>query len=102
MPNEAKLQLAKQAIEKGKITSNRDAAIQYNVNRETLRRRRNGVSSKQDSTVHSMLLLDLEEEIIVNRVLDLDARGFPPNLRHVREMANSILAARSNKKAGMN
>ena len=72
MSNEAKLQLAKQAIERGQVKSNRCAAKQYNINRETLRLRRKGKPSKQNSIVQSRLLSDLEEDIIIRRILDLD------------------------------
>jgi hypothetical protein len=78
MPNETNLQLAKQAIERGQLKSNRIAAKQYNISHETLRRRRKGISSRPDSTVHSRLLSDLEEEVLVKHILDLASVGFPP------------------------
>ena len=78
--NEAKLQLARQALERGLIKSNRSAAKQYSISRETLRLRQNGLPSRQDSAGPNRHLSDLEEEIIVNHILDLDVRGFPPHL----------------------
>jgi hypothetical protein len=39
-------------------------------------------------------LTDTEEEVLVNRILELDDRGFPPRHSIVREYANIILNAR--------
>lgn len=97
---EAKIQLAKNAIEQGQFQSNRKAAKTYNVNRETLRLRRAGIKSRRDCTANSRLLDDLEEEVIVQHILELDSRGHPPSLRRVGDMANSILAGRGNRTVG--
>jgi hypothetical protein len=40
----------------------------------------------------------LEEEAIVEYILDLDLRGFPPRLVNVEDMANLLLAERGIKK----
>ncbi|KAF4453469.1 hypothetical protein F53441_3879, partial [Fusarium austroafricanum] len=48
----------------------------------------------RDSIPKSRKLSDLEEQIIVQFILDLDSRGFPPRLRCVEEMANRLLADR--------
>jgi hypothetical protein len=99
---EAKIQLAKTAIEKHQIQSNRNAAKVYDVNRETLRLRRAGRVARHDYRPKSRLLLDLEESVVVERILDLDLRGFPPTLQAVGDMANSILAARGGRRVGKN
>ncbi|KAL2884948.1 hypothetical protein HOO65_090243 [Ceratocystis lukuohia] len=39
-------------------------------------------------------LSDLEEQVIVEYIIDLGSRGFPPQLRSVEEMANRLLADR--------
>lgn len=39
-------------------------------------------------------LTNPEEEAIIEHVLDLDSRGFPPSLNNVRYMANKLLAER--------
>jgi hypothetical protein len=39
-------------------------------------------------------LTNPEEEAIIEHVLDLDSRGFPPSLNDVRYMANKLLAER--------
>jgi hypothetical protein len=46
------------------------------------------------SSVRVPKLSDLEEQTIVQFILDLDSRGFPPRLRCVEEMANRLLADR--------
>ncbi|KAL0940508.1 transposase [Colletotrichum truncatum] len=43
---------------------------------------------------NSRNLSDLEEKTIVEYILDLDARSFPPRLSGVEEMANRLLAER--------
>jgi hypothetical protein len=35
-----------------------------------------------------------EEDVIVQHILDLDLRGFPPRLATVKDMADSLLAER--------
>jgi hypothetical protein len=40
------------------------------------------------------LLTDLEEMVIVQYILDLDSRGFPPRVADVEDMANHILTTR--------
>jgi hypothetical protein len=42
-----------------------------------------------------MRLLMTEEETIVDYILDLDWRGFPLRLSDVKDLANSLLAARN-------
>lgn len=49
-----------------------------------------------------MKLLKTEEETIVQHVLDLDARGFPPRLAAVKDMADSLLAERHQDPVGKN
>ena len=41
-----------------------------------------------------MKLLIIEEEVIVKNILNLDIRGFPLRLSAVKDLANSLLAAR--------
>ena len=42
-----------------------------------------------------MNLTKLEEKVVVEHILDLDLRGFPPRLADVADMANSLRAKRN-------
>jgi hypothetical protein len=93
--NEARILLALQALQNTPELSIRRAASNYEVPRNTLSRRYNGIQSRRDWIPKSRRLSDLEEQIIVQFILDLDSRGFPSRLRFVEEMANSLLADRN-------
>ena len=45
-------------------------------------------------------LTAIEEEAIVQYILDLDSRGFPPLIGDVREMADNILTSRNAPRVG--
>jgi hypothetical protein len=47
-------------------------------------------------------LTDLEESVIVQYILNLDSRGFPPRLSGVEDMANRLLAERDAGRVGIN
>jgi hypothetical protein len=49
-----------------------------------------------------MKLLKTEEEVIIQHILDLDARGFPPRLTAVKDIADSLLAERHYDPVGQN
>ena len=49
-----------------------------------------------------MKLFSTEEETLVQYILDLDARGFPPRLDAVKDMADSLLDARHRDPVGQN
>ena len=91
---EARILLALQALQNDPKLSIRKAATVYQVNHRTLGRRRNGIHSKRDITTKSRNLSDLEEQTIVQFILDLDSRGFPPRRDFVEKIANSLLANR--------
>jgi hypothetical protein len=99
---EARLQLGLQATKRDANLSQRRAAATYNVSRNTLKRRRAGTPFQRDCTPKSMKLLKLEEEVIVQHILDLDARGFPARLAAVADMANSLRAKRHMDPVGVN
>jgi hypothetical protein len=99
---EAQIQLAKGAIERGQISSNRRAAKIYGAVESTLRNRRAGIKSRGDCVSNARLLTDLEEKVLVERILELDLHGHPPNLRRVGDMANLILAGRGVREVGKN
>jgi hypothetical protein len=94
IPYEARVNLALGAMQKNENLSIRAAAKIYDVSDRTIRRRRVGILSRRDSTPNSRKLTDLEEETIVQYVLELCTRSFPPRLRGVEDMANQLLRAR--------
>jgi hypothetical protein len=91
---ESDIQLAILAIDKQQIRSNRSAATIYNVDERTLRRRRAGIIARRDCQPNSKKLTQREEEVVIQHILDLGQRGFPPTYAAVRDMANKLLTAR--------
>ncbi|KAL0938518.1 fot5 transposase [Colletotrichum truncatum] len=91
---ERRLQIALQAMRNDPKLSARAAGALYTVSHATLSRRLKGIVSRRDSMPNSRNLSDLEEKTIVEYILDLDARSFPPRLSGVEEMANRLLAER--------
>ena len=100
--NEASIQLALLALQQDAKLSIKRAAQLYNVPRTTLADRRAGKPSRRDCQPNSLKLTKTEEQVLVEYILDLDSRGFPPRLAAVRDMADSLLAARSAGKVGKN
>ena len=49
-----------------------------------------------------MKLTKLEEAAIVEHILDLDSRGFPPTKATLRDMANKLLVERDASTVGIN
>ena len=78
--NERRVILALQALQNDKSLSVLAAAKAYNVNRMTLTLRRASRPARRDATPKSKKLTQSEEEAIVQYVLELDARSFPPRL----------------------
>jgi len=89
---EANILLALQALQNDPKLSLRRAAKIYKVSLTTLWRRQQGILSQRDTIPKLRKLSDVEEQIIVQFILNLDSRGFPPRLRGVEEMANRLVA----------
>ncbi len=75
----------------------RRAAAHYNVSPVTLCRRRKGTLSRRDSYPSSANLTKLEENVIIEKILDLDSRLCAPRISGIKEIANFLLAARGAK-----
>jgi hypothetical protein len=60
----------------------------------------NGRPALPERRPASHKLTALEEEVIVQKILDIDARGFAPRLASVEDMANFILNSRGEKRVG--
>ena len=91
---EGRLLLAKQTLQQNHISSVRKAAKSYDIPRTTLRDRLSGASSRSASNSQKRKLKPSEEQALVEWILSLDQRGFPPQIIDVRRMADSLLAAR--------
>ena len=92
---EARLILALEAIKKDNKLSVLAAAKTYNVSHTTLRQRRAGRPARRDTPANSRKLTDLEETAIVQYILELGTRSFPPRLCGVEDMANQLLRVRN-------
>ena len=91
---EARVILAVEAIQKNEKLSIRTTAKIYNVAERTIRRRLAGHLARRDTTPNSKKLTPLEEKTIVQFIIELTARAFPPRLRSVEDMANQLLRER--------
>ncbi|KAK1916402.1 hypothetical protein P3342_004221 [Pyrenophora teres f. teres] len=66
----------------------------YDAPRTTLRRRLRGTQLRSETASVNRKLSATEEQSLVQWILDLDRRGFPPYIIDVRRMADALLAAR--------
>ncbi len=99
---EGRILLAIQAFKQGQFKSMRAAATSYDIPPDTFRRRVQGIPSRRDSMPNSIKLTPSEESAIVQYILDLDTRGFPPRPQAVQEMADLLLAERDASPVGKN
>jgi hypothetical protein len=99
---EGRILLAIKALKEGNVKSIRAAAMSYDVPFESLRTRLNGVTSRRDSTPNLKKLTPCEELALIQYILDLDSRGFPPRPQGVQEMADLLLSERGESLVGKN
>jgi predicted HTH domain antitoxin len=78
LEKEGRIQLAISAINKGEISSIREAANIFSVPRSTLSDRLQGRTARVDRRANSHKLPKNEEETLIKWILDLDKRGLPP------------------------
>ena len=102
LPREERIDLAIKALKSNANLSQRRAAAVYKVPESTLRRQRAKPASQRVIHPNACKLTKQEEEVLVQYIRKLDARGFAPTLAYVREMADQLLAARSGGKVGEN
>ena len=98
--DESRIILALQATQNDPNLSSRAAAKIYSISHEKLSRRKRGVQSRRDISANSRKLTDLEESVLVQHILDLATKGFPPRLSIVEDMANRLLAIRDASRVG--
>ena len=92
---ERKVILALQALKHDPYLNVISAAKIYGAPLRTVLDQRSGRPSRRDTQAKSRKLTDLEESVIVQYILDLDSKGFPPRLCGVEDMANRLLAERN-------
>jgi hypothetical protein len=98
---ETRIIIAIEAIRSAKQPlSCRKAAKIYNVPEPTLRARIAGRPSRRDTKANCRKLTELEEQVVLQHIIDRDARGFSPRLADVEDMANHLLEARTGKRVG--
>jgi hypothetical protein len=98
--NESRIILAIEALKNDPKLTERAAASIYNVPRTTLADRRAGKLSRRDMTANGRKLTNLEENVLLNRIIDLIERGFPPRLEDIQDMANRLLGVRDVTRVG--
>src|SRR2546430_14142211 len=89
---EGRVSLAISAINRSEFKSVRSAAETYDVDEKTIRRRRAGILPRRDCIPNMKKFTELEESVIIQHSLDLDSRGFSPQLSIIRDMAIRLLA----------
>lgn len=96
------MHLALQAMQNDPKLSLRAVVRIYSVDHQKLSRRRRGQQSRRDIPANLRKLTDLEESVIVQYILDLDSKGFPPRLSGVEDIANRLLTERDAQRVGVN
>ncbi|KAJ8113400.1 hypothetical protein OPT61_g4459 [Boeremia exigua] len=92
---EAQVQLALQALKQDVNLSQRRAAAIYRVPQKTLSDQRAGRPSRANTMPNLQVLDNNKEQVIVDYIHELDARGFSPWLADVAAIANSLRAERN-------
>ena len=91
---EGRLCLAIVSYQSNKKQSLRALAAAYDVPESTLRTRLRGTQPRTEIVSVNRKLSPIEEQSLVQWILELDRRGFPPHIIDVRRMADALLAAR--------
>ena len=97
--SEGRIALAIHALSSAQCKSIRAAATVYNVPRSTLQERYHGARPQRGTRAATCKLSITEEEVLLQRILDLDDQGFPPQLAIVRDTANIVLTNRGQQPA---
>lgn len=97
---EARIILALQAIRTNQKMNVTRAAQLYNVPRSTLRDRIKGRHHISEIRNQNLKLTSSEEETIIQYILDLDSRGFPPRIHRVKDMADLLIKTRHGTPVG--
>jgi hypothetical protein len=94
------LNLAIQALKRDPKLKVYTASKIYKVDHRKLSRRLSGMPPRRAILTNSRKMTDLEEIILVEHILDLATKGFPPRLCVVEDMANRIIVTRTGERVG--
>ena len=89
--NKAGILLAIDALKQHNSLSVREAAKMFNVSCTMLQCRLKRHPSRHDTVANSKKLTASEEKVLLEYIIDLDSRAFPPKLCGVEDMANILL-----------
>src|SRR5450432_3038338 len=92
---EGRIALAIEALKQGYFTSLKGAARSYDVPESTLRYRLKGNPARRDKRPTNCKLTATEELTLVQWILSMDQRGLAPRPESVRQMADLLIAKRS-------
>ena len=81
--DERNIVLALQAMQNKPKLSARAAGKIYTCDHQKLSRRRRGMQPRRDIPANLRKLTDLEETVLVQYILDLAVKGFPPRMSMV-------------------
>jgi hypothetical protein len=97
MPSETegRISLALQAYISNQLPSLRAASNASDVPFSTLCRRHLRVCSRKETIPNSQKFTNDEEQVLLRKVLQLSADGFPPQRAIVEEMANTMLQTKN-------
>jgi hypothetical protein len=94
LSKEGRMSLAVASFQNNPYQTKRTLAAAFDVPESTLRTRLRGILPRHETTPVNVKMSPLEEQSLVQWILDLDQRGFPPQIIDVRRMADVLLAAR--------
>jgi len=98
---EGRIALALEALKQGYFTSVTAAAKAYDVPKSTFQNRVNGVPMQINHRPPNCKLSIIEETTLVQWILSMDQRGLAPRPDSVRQMANLLLAKRSDSNSNI-
>jgi hypothetical protein len=91
---EGRLSLAIACFNNNPSQKKRTLASAYNATESTLRSRLKGTTPRLETAPVNRKLSSIEEQSLIQWILNLDQRGFPPQVIDVRRMADALLAGR--------
>ena len=92
--NEGRILLAISALQSNQISSIRTAAALFKVPKTTLIRRLQGIPLRQDTIPIQRNLSPINEEVLIQKILELNKQGHAPLVAKVKEFANIISKSR--------